>query len=241
MPEVVHVGNVPVEVQRKPIKHMHLSVYPPTGEVRLSAPTSLSLEVVRLFAITKRDWIMANRRSQRLQEREPEREYLDRESHYLWGRRYLLEVVECDTAPFVKLDHSKIILQVRPGASKEAKAAVMSAWYRSLLREAAEPLIASWQSAIGVTCRGLTIRKMKTRWGTCNPVRETIRLNTELAKKPPQCLEYIIVHELAHLADPTHGRRFQQILDFHLPNWSSLREQLNHAPLGQYGWVTLAS
>ena len=240
MPELVTVGDIPVEVRRKPIKNIHLSVYPPTGAVRISAPESLNLEAIRLFALTKLDWIRTNQKSLRLQEREPAREYLDRESHYLWGKRYLLKVIEVDEAPLVTIEHSHLILRVRPGTTIEMKASVMSSWYRGQLREHAAPLITKWQKELGVTCSGLFVRQMKTRWGSCNPASRTIRLNTELAKKTPQCLEYIVVHELAHLADPSHGRRFQCLLNTHLPNWSGLRDQLNASPLSHSHWVTLA-
>ncbi len=241
MSEVIHVAEIPVEVERKDIKHIHLSVYPPTGEVRISAPVHARLETVRLFAVGRLDWIRANRRAQRLQEREPEREYLDRESHYVWGRRYLLAVVEHEAAPSVTIDHSRLVLQVRAGAGAGTRQAVLSGWYRRQLREAADPLIEKWQIEMGVACNGLSIRKMKTRWGTCNSVRGTIRLNTELAKKHPKYLEYVIIHELAHLADPTHGKRFQGLLNEHLPNWPSIREQLNTSLLGSHEWLTWAS
>lgn len=241
MSEVLEVADIPVEVLRKPIRNLHLSVYPPTGAVRVSAPDSVDLETIRLFALTKLDWIRRHQRSQRLQPREPEREYLDRESHFLWDRRYLLKVIEVDAAPHVALDHSKLLLFVRPGATIEDRSAAVSAWYRQQLRARAEPLIAAWQGVLGVQCRGLFVRQMKTRWGSCNASRGTIRLNTDLAKRPPQCLEYIVVHELAHIADPSHGRAFQRLLSAHLPNWPSLRELLNDSSLSHAPWVTLGA
>lgn len=239
MPEHVTVGGISVEVLRKPIKNLHLSVYPPTGAVRVSAPESLSSEAIRLFAVTKLDWIRGSQRLHRLQEREPEREYLDRESHYLWGRRYLLKIVETEGAGAVTVEHSRLVLHVRAGATTETKAAVMSAWYRGQLRDTVLPLIEKWQAELGVECRALFVRQMKTRWGSCNPVARTIRLNTELAKKAPQCLEYIVVHELAHMADPSHGRRFQRLLDLHYPGWPGVRELLNASPISHASWVTL--
>ncbi len=239
MSEILQVADIPIEVLRKPIRNMHLSVYPPTGAVRISAPTALDLEAVRLFAVTKLGWIRSHQLSQRLQPREPEREYLDRESHYLWGRRYLLKVIESEVPTHVALEHSRLVLFVRPGASVEDRAGVMAAWHRQQLRSRAEPLIAQWESVLGVQCHGLFIRQMKTRWGSCNASRGTIRLNTDLAKRPPQCLEYIVVHELAHIADPSHGRVFQHLLDSHLPNWAGLRELLNDSSLSHAQWVTL--
>lgn len=241
MPEHVKVGGISVEVLRKPIKNLHLSVYPPTGAVRVSAPQALSTEAVRMFAVTNLDWIRNCQRAHRQQEREPEREYLNRESHYLWGRRYLLKIVETDGAGSVIVEHSRLVLHVRAGATTETKAAVMSSWYRNQVRDAALPLIDKWQKDLGVECRALFVRQMKTRWGSCNPVAHTIRLNTELAKKLPQCLEYIVVHELAHIADPSHGRTFQRLLDFHYPNWPGVRELLNASPINHTNWVTLNS
>jgi predicted metal-dependent hydrolase len=237
VPEKISVAGIPVEVHRKRIKNLHLSVYPPFGAVKLSAPESLDLEALRLFALNKLPWIRESQRALRLQAREAEREFVERESHYLWGKRYLLQIEEADAAPKVILRHSKIILQTRPGSSRETRAEVIAAWHRQQLREHATPLIDKWSRTLGVSCSGLFVQQMKTRWGSCNPKSRSIRLNTQLATKPPACLEYVVVHELAHIIDPNHGKVFLELLNSNLPGWPGLHEQLNQSALAHVEWV----
>lgn len=236
MADVIDVAGISVEVFRKPVKNLHLSVYPPNGDVRITAPRELDLETVRLFALTKLGWIRQSRSVLRSQAREPERDFVERESHQLWGRRHLLHVVEVDAVPRVFIKQSRMELHVRPGASRTARASVVAAWYREQLRAQAGPQIETWGKALGVTVDRLYVQQMKTRWGTCNPKARTIRLNTELAKKPMDCLEYVIVHELAHLIDSSHGKVFIDLLDLHLPSWRGSRGRLNQAPLSHVEW-----
>lgn len=236
MPEVIDVAGISVEVFRKPVKNLHLSVYPPNGDVRISAPRELDLETVRLFALAKIGWIRLSRSNLRSQAREPERDFVERESHQLWGRRYLLHVVEVDAAPRVLIERSRMELHVRPGASRVLRASVVAAWYREQLRVKAVPLIETWSQALGVEVEHLYVQQMKTRWGTCNPKARSIRLNTELVKKPLDCLEYVVVHELAHIVDPSHGKAFIELLDSHLPGWRGARDRLNQSPLSHVEW-----
>jgi predicted metal-dependent hydrolase len=237
VPEKISVAGIPVEVLRKPIKNLHLSVYPPAGAVKLSAPQALDLEALRLFTLNKLPWIKESQRAMRLQARETEREFVERESHYFWGKRYLLKIEEAEAAPKVTLHHSKIVLRVRPGSSRATRSEVMAAWYRLQLRTEAAPLIDKWSHVLGVNCSDLYVQQMKTRWGSCNPKTRAIRLNTQLATKPTVCLEYVIVHELAHIIDPNHGKVFRELLNSHLPAWPGYREQLNQAPLTHVEWV----
>lgn len=232
----VQLGDIEVNVVRKDIKNVHLSVHPPTGRVRISAPSHMSIETIRLFAISKVGWIRQQQRKFREQDRETPREYIDRESHYVWGRRYLLVVSEKEQRPSVELDHNRMILQVRPGASWEKRQAIMDDWYREQVKEAAPPLFAKWEPLIGVKVRRLFVQRMKTKWGSCNPDTRTIRLNTDLAKKPPECLEYIVVHEMVHLRERRHGDRFAGLMERFLPRWQLYREELNRAPLGHQNW-----
>ena len=233
----IHLGEIAVDVLKKDIKNIHLSVYPPTGTVRVSAPLRMDLDAIRVFALSKLDWIRRQRQKLNDQDRETPREYLDRESHYLWGKRYLLEVIEKTAAPEVELKHNKMLLRVRPGASGEAKQDVIDEWYRSQLRTAAPLLIAKWERLMGVRLNGFTIRKMKTKWGSCSPGLKTIRLNTELAKKPLECLEYITVHEMVHLLEPTHNRRFVALMDRFIPKWQFYRDALNRLPVRHERWA----
>lgn len=228
----IELGDITVDVTLKRIKNIHLSVHPPTGQVRISAPLHVDMETLRVFVASKLGWIKKQQQRLQGQERETRREYIDRESHYAWGRRYLLQVHENDGAPGVELKHSQMILHVRPGADRVRKQAVLDAWYHQQIRQAAPALIAKWEAALGVKAKRLYVRRMKTKWGSCNPRAGSVRLNSELAKKPPECLEYVVVHELAHLIEPTHNARFAAVMDKHLPNWKLLRSELNRAPLG---------
>lgn len=236
MPTTINLGEISVDVVQKDIKNLHLSVYPPTGRVRISAPLRMELDTIRVFAVSKLGWIKRQQTKLRAQDRETPREYLQRESHYVWGRRYLLEVVELDVAPTVELQHNKMLLQVRPGASLEKRRALLDAWYREQLKEAVPPLIAKWEPLMGVEVARFFVQRMKTKWGSCNAGAGNIRLNLELAKKPPECLEYIVVHEMVHLLEPTHSNRFTTLMDRFMPKWKFHRDVLNRLPVRHDHW-----
>jgi len=233
----LELGGMVLDVIQKDIKNVHLSVYPPTGKVRISAPLRMNTDTIRVFAISKLGWIKQQQQKLREQQRETPREYLDRESHYVWGTRYLLKLIQKDAAPAVELTHRKMVLWVRAGADEEKKQHILDEWYRAQLKTAVPPLIAKWEPLIGVKVRGFVVRKMKTKWGSCSAGPETIRLNTELAKKPPECLEYIVVHEMVHLLEPTHNRRFVALMDQFIPKWQFYRETLNRLPVRHEHWA----
>ncbi|WP_233861866.1 M48 family metallopeptidase [Paraburkholderia adhaesiva] len=233
----IDLGDLHVDVVRKDIKHVHLSVYPPDGHVRISAPLHMAQDVIRVYAITRLDWIRRQQRKLLAQERETAREYLDRESHYVWGKRYLLRIVEADAAPAVNLKHSTLELGVRPGSDSGRRRDVLDAWYREQLRGAVPPLLEKWEPLLGVRARRILVQHMKTKWGSCNPVSGNIRLNTDLARKPPDCLEYILVHELLHLIEPTHNARFQSLMDRFMPQWRQIRDEVNRLPVRHEDWV----
>jgi predicted metal-dependent hydrolase len=236
MATTLELGGITLDVERKEIKNVHLSVYPPAGRVRISAPLRMSLDTIRLFAISKLGWIRQQQKKLREQERETRREFLDRESHYVWGRRFLLKVVAAAVAPSVQIQHGTLLLRVRPGADGETRAAVVACWYRQLLKIAVPPLIEAWEPRLSVAVNGFFVRQMKTRWGSCNPTTRTIRLNTELAKKPKGCLEYIVVHEMLHLLELTHNARFMGLLDRAMPQWQHYRDILNRLPVRHEHW-----
>ena len=177
------LGDIAVDVIKKDIKNLHLSVHPPTGRVRISAPMRMDLATIRVFAISKLGWIRSHQRRQRAQEREPAREYLNRESHFVWGRRYLLKVIEADAAPLIDLRHRAMVLSVRPGADADKRESVLEAWYREQLKLAVPAVLAKWQPLIGVRVRRIFVQRMKTKWGSCSPAAGSIRLNTELDRK----------------------------------------------------------
>jgi len=237
MKATLDLGDFHAEVVRKAIKHVHLSVYPPDGRVRIAAPAGMELETIRLFAIAKLAWIKRQQRKILAQERETPREFLDRESHYVWGKRYLLKVVEKEAAPAVELGHSSLLLQVRPGCDAARRQEILDAWYREQIRQAVPALLEKWQPLIGVEAGKIFVQRMRTRWGSCNPAAGHIRLNTDLAKKPPECLEYIVVHELTHLLEPTHNARFASLMEGFLPHWRLVRDALNRLPVRHEDWT----
>jgi predicted metal-dependent hydrolase len=232
----IELGEIAVEVVKKDIKNLHLSVYPPAGRVRISAPLRMNLDTIRVFAISKLGWIKQQQKKLREQERETPREYLDRESHYVWGNRYLLKVIESDEASGVEIKHSKMHLRVHPGATDEKKKAIIEEWYREQLKQAVPSLIAKWEPLMGVKVERFFVQKMKTKWGSCNPESRSIRLNTDLAKKPKECLEYIVVHEIVHMLEHTHNNRFTTLMDQFMPNWRFCRAELNRLPVRHFDW-----
>lgn len=236
MGTTLELGEIAVEVLRKDIKNVHLSVYPPNGRVRLSAPATMSARAVRLFAISKLPWIKQQQRKLRSQERESQREYVDRESHYVWGSRYLLKVVEIDGPPEVGLVKKALVLRTRPQTERESREAIVAGWYRQLLKDAVPPLVTKWEPRLGVTVRDFFVQQMRTKWGSCNQSARTIRLNTELAKKPRDCLEYIVVHEMVHLLERNHTARFMDLLSKAMPQWRQHRDLLNQLPVRYEGW-----
>lgn len=232
----IELGGIFLDVIKKDIKNIHLSVYPPTGKVRISAPLRMTLDTIRLFAISKLGWIKRQQKKLREQERESPREYLDRESHYVWGKRFLLKVVTEDAAPSVQMQHATLLLRIRPGADNQTKEAVVAGWYRQLLKNALPPLIKAWETRLSVTVNGFFVQQMKTKWGSCNLTARTIRLNTELAKKPRECLDYVVLHEMVHLIATTHNARFVAVMDQFMPKWQFYRDILNRLPVRHERW-----
>ena len=234
--ETIQLGEILITVTRKDIKNVHLTVHPPDGRVTLAAPTNTRLEVARAYAISKLGWIREQQRKLECQARETPREFIERESHYIWGRRYLMTVDYQEVKPSVVLSNKRINLTVRPGCSFDKRAEVMHEWHKSLLHQAVPPLIKKWQRKLKVSVSGYFLQRMKTKWGSCNHEAGNIRLNTELVKKPKDLLEYVIVHEMAHLIEPTHSERFILILEEHYPSWREARAELNELPLTAEVW-----
>jgi predicted metal-dependent hydrolase len=231
MNETIRLGEISIAVTRKDIKNVHLSVHPPHGRVTLAAPSGTRLEVARAYAISKLVWIRQQQKKLADQARESPRQFVERESHYLWGRRHLMTIMYREAKPRVTLDHKRIILTVRPGSDAQKQAAVIHEWHKSLLHKAVPPLIKKWERKLKVKVTSYFQQRMKTKWGRCNHNAGHIRLNTELVKKPKDLLEYVIVHEMAHLLEPTHNDRFIAILYKHYPTWREARAELNKLPL----------
>ncbi|MEK0445342.1 MAG: hypothetical protein RLZZ399_663 [Verrucomicrobiota bacterium] len=236
MAEPLQLGPLCITLTRKAVKHIHLSVHPPDGRVTLVAPTGTRLEVARAYAASRLGWIRKQQEKLQHQARETPRQFVERESHQVWGRRYLLSVEERNAKPSVRMSHRRITLSVRPGSDVAKRAAVMHEWYKTLLREAVPPLIEKWAARLGVSVSGVFLRRMKTKWGSCHHRRGHIRLNTELSKKPKDLLEYVVVHELIHLRVPTHNDDFVALLTRHYPKWREARAELNELPLTAEVW-----
>jgi predicted metal-dependent hydrolase len=236
MTEIIQIGDISIAVTRKDIKNVHLSVHPPKGRVTLSAPTETRLEVARAYAITRLSWIREQQEKLRNQARETPREFIERESHYLWGRRHLLTVIESDAKPSVTVDHKRITLSVRPGSDHVKRASVINEWHKSLLHELIPAFINKWEPKLGVQVTAYFLQRMKTKWGSCNHKAGHIRLNTELVKKPKDLIEYVVVHEMLHLAEPTHSDSLISLLTDHLPTWREARAELNELPLAAEAW-----
>jgi predicted metal-dependent hydrolase len=233
----IMLGNIPVAVVYKNIKHVHLSVYPPVGKVRISAPKRMKPDTLRVFAISKLGWIKRQQAILRKQERETPREYLNRESHYYLGRRYLMKLVDHQTGAGVFIKNETIEVHVRGESTPEKAQNALQNWYRDQIRQIGGEFIAKWQPIIGVKVSEFKIKVMKTKWGTCNPSDRRIWLNLELAKKPLECIEYIVVHEMTHILARKHDDAFIKHLNKFLPKWKSYREDLNRSPLRHENWT----
>lgn len=233
----ITINGLAVEVVRKDIKNLHLGVYPPHGRVRVAAPLAVSNDAVRLAVIGKLGWIKRQRAKFDAQPRQSQREMVSGESHYFLGQRYRLRITEHQGAGKIVLrNKAKIDLQVRPHASVGQREEILLRWYREQLKELIPPLLMRWQPIIGVRAAAWGIKKMKTKWGSCNTNAQRIWLNLELAKKPVQCLEYIVVHELVHLLERHHNCRFTELMDAYMPSWRLHRDELNSGLLAHENW-----
>jgi predicted metal-dependent hydrolase len=233
----ITVSGMRVEVIRKDIKNLHLGVYPPSGRVRVATPMVVNDDAVRLAVIDKLGWIRRQKAKFAQQPRQSQREMVNGESHYFLGRRYRLRVHEVEGPARVAIRGiASLDLFVRPGRSIEQREAALSDWYRERLKALIQPLLQKWQPVLGVTVAGWGVKKMKTKWGSCNPTSRRVWFNLELAKKPVQCLEYIVVHELVHLLERNHTERFTALMDGFMPNWKACRATLNSGVLGHEVW-----
>jgi predicted metal-dependent hydrolase len=233
----VVVSGIPIQIVRKAIKNLHLGVYPPNGRVRVAAPLRINDNAVRLAVVERLKWIKRQQARFESQIRQSKREMVTGESHYVFGTRYRLRVISDETKRGrVVKNRSRLELHVPANSDLARRQKILRKWYRDLLKEAVPPLLAKWQTILGTELSDWRIRRMKTKWGACNARTSRIWLNLELAKKPTQCLEYIIAHELTHLIERHHNERFVGILDRHLPGWREHRASLNAAPLAHERW-----
>ena len=233
---VLQVGGLPVRVLRKRVKHLRLAVYPPDGGgVRVSAPMSVSDGTVRLFVIDKMAWIKRQQRFFAEQPRQGKMEYVDGESHYFLGRRYLLKIES--GAPAVFVEGQKTLRMVAPaGCSAAQRAALLAAWYKQQMQRVLPGIVAKWEAKTGLAVGEVKIRRMKTRWGTCLASKRKITLNLELMKRPLRCLEYVVAHEMAHFWERHHNRKFYDRLEALVPQWRQCHRDLTAFPLAEENW-----
>lgn len=223
------VSGMEIEVIKKDIKNIHLGVYPPDGRIRVAAPKNTTDENIRLLIVSKLRWIKKQKEKFASQERQSKREYVSGESYYLWGERFNLRVVETDNAYCkVQIENKKYItLYVKHGTEVAKREAVITEWYRKQIKEVIPQLIAKWEPILGVEVKEWGVKKMQTKWGTCNSEAGRIWVNLYLAKRPIKCLEYVIVHEMTHLLERTHSDHFKKLMDTNYPNWRITRDELN--------------
>jgi predicted metal-dependent hydrolase len=231
------VGGIDVDVVYKEIKNLHIGVYPPIGRVRVAAPERLDEDQVRLAVVNRLPWIKRQREQLQAAQRQSIREMITGESHYVWGSRLRLKVVERPRRAQIEVEGDRLLLYIPEGTSTERRRELLQLWYRNQLREAIPPVIAKWEHQVSVTVPKWSIRRMKTKWGSCNRQTGHIWFNVELAKKHPDCLEYLAVHEMTHLLERGHGERFTKLMDKNMADWRARRDLLNQSPLGHEQWV----
>jgi predicted metal-dependent hydrolase len=230
------IRGINIDVVYKDIKNLHIGVYPPVGRVRVAAPKRLDEEQIRLAIIQRLPWIKRQRRQLQEAARQSPREMVSGESHYVWGRRHRLKIIERPGRAHVEVDGDRLLMYAPEGMVTDARIKLLQDWQRKQLRLAVPPLIARWEPIIGHEVRRWSVRRMKTKWGSCDRETDHIWFNLELAKKHPLCLEYIVVHEMAHLLERNHGGRFTNLMDKFMPDWRSRRDELNSAPLADERW-----
>lgn len=229
----IEIESIPIEVTRKKIKNIHLRVYPPSAIVKISAPLKMDMESIRSFAVSKLEWIKQHRQRMLSRERESPREFISGENHYFLGKTYTLEVIESEGKPKVSINDDRLLLQIKPGMTKEQRESVLEDWYRKQLKILVPQYFAKWEGVMNVKVNQFGIKKMKTKWGTCNVVKKRIWVNLELAKKPLESLEYLVVHEMVHLLERSHNHRFVAFMDKFLPDWRLRKAELNRFSVRQ--------
>lgn len=228
---IITVSDLDIIIERKDIKNLHIGVYPPNGKIRVATPLHIDNEAVRLAVISKLSWLKKQREAFLNQPRQSQREMISGESHYLFGKRYLLDVKHRNTKHEIVKKHSKLELYAKDNTTVENRQKVLDEYYRQNLKQEIKKLIEKWQKNIDVTINSWKIQKMKTKWGSCNIEDKRLLFNLELAKVPLECIEYIVVHEMLHLKERHHNDNFKALLDRNLSDWQSRKERLKKSLL----------
>jgi predicted metal-dependent hydrolase len=231
------ICDLEIETVKKDIKNIHVGVYPPNGRVRVAAPFQTTDETIKLLVISKMPWIKKQQLKYNEQERQTKREYISGESHYFVGNRYRLNVIQTDAKPRIEIKRkTRIDMHIQPQTPLQKRERLMDNFYRSELKKQIPALVSKWQEITGLQTKEIKIKKMKTKWGTCNPKQQRVWLNLELAKKPLRCLEYVLVHEMAHLKEKHHNEQFELLLKSYLPQWNQCKQELNQGILSYSKW-----
>lgn len=225
------IDDIAVTVVFKNIRRINLRVCPPEGEVRVSAPLRAPMALIREFVESKLRWIRRQQELMRIHSQQLVCNYEDGERHSVWGRCYRLQLRERQGRPYVETQNGSVLMCVPPGTDRTQRRIIMEKWYCKLVAEEAPPLIARWEPVIGVEVFRISVRWMKSRWGSCSIRTRGISLNAELAKRSPSCLEYIVVHEMSHLLEPSHNFRFRGLMDRFMPAWRDVRTELKKSIL----------
>ncbi len=234
---IMSVEEIDVEVAWRAVRHVRLTVYPPEGRVAVAAPLAAGVDAIRAIVEKKLPWIRAKRSEMRSKPPKAPRALKDGELVYYRGEPLRLRVAVASGRESVAMEgEDAIVIGAKPGSTPERRAELLGRWYKARLREALEPLVERWRKRLRVSVASWSVRKMKTRWGSCNYRKGRITFNLELVKKSPECIDYLVAHELAHLRVPDHGPRFVALMDKHVPGWKALRKKLNAAPLIHEEW-----
>lgn len=234
---MLKVGDLSMDVYRKDIKNLHISVMPPEGRVRLSVPEKMTVTALRMAVISRIPWIRKQQKSFADQPRQSKREMVSGESHYLWGKHYRLDIVETTGKHGVSVGDRTLRMTINPATTQDNRIKLLNEFYRSLLKKRLEEISPEWIQVIGVEPSCISVKRMKTKWGSCNTSSKRILLNLDLTRKAPECLEFILVHELVHLHERHHNERFQALMSKYLPDWRERRNLLNSSPLAHDYWA----
>lgn len=228
---IIQVSGIDIDIVKKDIKNMHLYVYPPDGLVQVSAPLKMNDKSIELFVRTKISWIKKQREKMKNQERQDRRQHISGESLYVWGKQYYLRVELAGNRNSIKLAGKHAFLTARKNSNSKQRDKFVKEWYRSLLKKELEKLIPIWEDRTNLHIKEWKTRYMITKWGSCLPNKSSLLFNVQLAKKPIKCLNYIVLHELAHLKFRNHDEKFTSFLDEYMPNWREIKKELNDSKL----------
>ena len=229
---IITINDIDIEVEYKNIKNMHLAVYPPDGRVHVSAPAGYTEDQIKLYVLKKWVWVSLKRDELMSFNIQPEREFISGEAHYYKGQLYRLRVITDDvTHPHVEISGDYILLYTKNGASRKQKEEILFSWYKEMLTPIVGKFVSKWEYILNVKLNEWEIRQMTARWGSCSKEKKKAIFNLQLAKKPVRCIEYVVAHEMVHLIERNHTKRFRAIMDLHLPEWELIRKELNELPL----------